>query len=196
MNVEDFRNYMANNFSNEVVSLINCDNRIYQKYLQNYNEFYEGTIRAAIWSVLRNKLPEDWFVQAECQYPVRNGDSNDRADIVVWSPDEKSFVFEVKPFVGIDVIKNDITKLKNYLNNNIEQEQIAYMIFTTIYKQWIPEEWPKKDWNKCEYCKKYNIGGAMPWGYGDCPNCDFTEDTLNYLKEENIEIIPLFFEIK
>ncbi|MEK0337129.1 MAG: hypothetical protein QQN41_06810, partial [Nitrosopumilus sp.] len=138
MNVEDFRNYMANNFSNEVVSLINCDNRIYQKYLQNYNEFYEGTIRAAIWSVLRNKLPEDWFVQAECQYPVRNGDSNDRADIVVWSPDEKSFVFEVKPFVGIDVIKNDITKLKNYLNNNIEQEQIAYMIFTTIYKQWIP----------------------------------------------------------
>jgi len=197
MNVTEFKKYMKNNFSAEVVQLIVCNNAMYQKYLHDYNGFYEGTIRASIWSVLRTKLPDDWFVQAECQYPVKNENSKNRADIVVWSPEEKSFIFEVKPFIGIDVIKNDITKLKNYLKNNIDQEQTAFMIFTTIYEHWKSENWQNKKWTKCEYCfEKYEIGGSMPWGYGDCPNCDFTKKTLANLQVENIGIIPLFIEIK
>ncbi len=197
MNISEFKEYMVNTFSNEVVNHIECKNEMFKKYLIDYKEFYEGTIRAAIWSVLRNKLPNDWFIQAECQYPGIIENSNERADIVVWSSNEKSFVIEVKPFIGINAIKKDILKLKNYLKNNIDQEQTSYMVFTIIYEHWKQENWPNKKWIKCEYCKeKYEIGDAMPWGYGDCPNCDFTKKTLTYLNEEKIELIPLFFKIK
>jgi hypothetical protein len=192
MNNIEFRKYMSSNFASDVTQVLVCNNSKYKEYIKSYEGLYEGTIRAAAWHVLRNRLPDSWFVQAECEYPEK--DTVDRADIVVWSIDQIPFVIEVKPFIGMDKILDDIEKLNRYLKRNIHENRYSYLIYLTIYGIWELEVYPHKNSRTCTYCSdKYKeIGKCMPFGYGDCRKCIFAQQTVRHLNRKNIEVIPLY----
>lgn len=195
MDTKKFREYMSSNFADDVTPSIVCNNPKYKEYIESYEGLYEGTIRAAAWHILRNKLPDSWFIQAESEYPEK--DPVDHADIVVWSVDKIPFVIEVKPFIGIDKILADIEKLERYINRNIDENRHTYMIYLTIYGIWNLEYYQNKDWKDCRYCydKYKEIGKCMPFGYGDCLNCDFAKKTVKHLARKNIEVIPIYIPV-
>ncbi len=75
--------------------------------------------------------------------------------------------------------------------------QWAYVVFPVIYGYWKLDEYPGKDWKKCDYCfSKYGVGGTLPYGYGDCKSCKFTTETLQYLDSNEIRILSIFIEVE
>lgn len=76
---------------------------------------FEGTVRAALFAVLRERLPATWLVEAEVPYPDHGSYKNDRADILLWSPDDEPYVIEVKPSDDINAIRNDFRKIAKHI---------------------------------------------------------------------------------
>lgn len=192
--ITEFKQYMLHRFAEDVVRTMQNDNDLYQVYIEDYWGFYEGTIRAAVWAVLRKKLPKTWFVQAECPYPEYQGKGTERADVLVWSPRRVPFVVEVKPGAWMGGIKRDIVKMKRHIAMKTSSLQTAYMVFPIIYGYWKLESDPDKNWKKCDFCWQKGVGKSMPYGHGDCKNCDFTTQTLEYIRNENVHVIPLYIK--
>jgi hypothetical protein len=90
---------------------------------------HEGTIRAALFAVLRQKLPRDWLVEAESPYPTHKSPINDRADVMVWSPDDEPLAFEVKPSDDLNRLRSDVGKLSKHVNMKSSRLQYGVVAF-------------------------------------------------------------------
>lgn len=60
--------------------------------------YNHGTLCAATWATLRERLPGNWYVQLSGDYPKHKGRSrrNDKADVMIWSPEGDAIPIEIK----------------------------------------------------------------------------------------------------
>lgn len=95
---------------------------------------FEGTVRAALFGVLRERLPRTWLVEAETFYPSHKGSTNDRTDIIVWSPADEPLVIEVKPSDDLQKLRADVGKLSRHIgmkSSKLQHGVIAFLAYRT-----------------------------------------------------------------
>ncbi len=115
--INSLKEYLRGDFGEDVGRLLFSEHRLEDDKTRGSNK--EGTLRAAAFALLRLKLPEAWLVEAETAYPKNSARSpekkNKRPDIIVWSPSQTPFAFEVKPSPVGSKTDDDVVKLREQM---------------------------------------------------------------------------------
>jgi hypothetical protein len=98
----------------------------------------EGTLRAALWAVLRIRLPISWLVEAECRYPKSGSSKLDRADILVWPKIGNPIPFEVKK--TLEGAAEDAKKVRRHVRMASSSVKFGILVFGSSADIFLPED--------------------------------------------------------
>ncbi len=121
--LKEFRSYVFDNLGQDIENLLICSHK------RAKEDCREGTLRAAAFACLRMRLPRNWSVEAEVPYPENMGWTNQRADILVYSPQSQPIIIEVKPNDKMDRVVNDLNKIQRHVELKSSKVKYGYVLF-------------------------------------------------------------------
>ena len=97
MDREEFFEYIKSDFASDLRDILATEHtrlssEIAASEWGQYRPLGERTIQAAVWSVLRLRLPLSWFVAVEVTYP----NTRQSADILIYPSSGKPIPLEIK----------------------------------------------------------------------------------------------------